>query len=149
MKIKLLKDLIFSAKKLIKAYYQGILVGIIFIVLIFTFIVEVDFNSFLRHPIELTDLDWQIKSVECIRPYLPFHQVVGAAIFASLEEDEPVPQMYQLQYLFAPNVLDITNPWAHVYTVVKSDDRDLLNDEILSGRRLVANCDSLFLFEEE
>ncbi len=88
------------------------------IVLIYPFIRETDFERFLNHPIEKTDLDWKKQSVDCMKKNLPETEVFGLKVIGTIDPNAVMMTEFQLQYLFAPIILDKYDPWKYDFTIV-------------------------------
>jgi hypothetical protein len=135
-------------KKFSYEIIKFILIIILFSIFIFPILQEIEFVGFLNHPIEKTDLDWQINSVNCIKSSLSEVNVVG--LLASNNSGESILMTeYQLQNLFVPIVLDFYEPWNHEFTVIYYQDPEKIMAEDFSERKIIAKCDDHLILVRE
>ena len=125
-----------------------VLIILVLATFIYPFIRETDFERFLNHPIEKTDLDWKKNTVDCMKANLPETDVFGLKVIGIDDSAAITRAEFQLQFNFAPVILDIYDPWNHDFTIVYLFDYgDLLTNE-LSGRHVMAVCDEKLILVE-
>lgn len=134
-----------STKKKLKL----VLIFILLVAFIYPFIRETDFERFLNHPIEKTDLDWKKQSVDCMKNKLPETEVFGLKVIGNIDPSAVMMTEFQLQYLFAPIILDKYDPWEYDFTIVYLLDSDVLLSDEINERQVKAECNEKILLVEK
>ena len=126
-----------------------ILIFLLLVVLVYPFIRDTNFSKFLSHPIERTDLDWKKNAVDCMKANLPEADVFGLKVIGNVDLAAITRAEFQLQYNFAPIILDIYDPWKHDFTIIYLFDSGILLTNEINGRQVKAVCDEKLMLVEK